>query len=139
LAFSLAMIIVGTQNESTCQNEAAQYLTATGSFYLVAGFVYCMSTYLWSEGLVRFFDFVIACIWIVILLWGSITVFSAYPDWNDQDPEHENYCPTEAYLFAFCWLIITWCTIPLACICWGCCTAIVAFSEDILCDLHAVQ
>ena len=78
LAFSLAMIIVGTQNESTCQNEAAQYLTATGSFYLVAGFVYCMSTYLWSEGLVRFFDFVIACIWIVILLWGSITVFSKY-------------------------------------------------------------
>ena len=78
LAISITMVVIGVQNQETCQNDGAHYLVVNGSFLLVLSILGCIGS------CIRYYDTTTAILWIrfvggitqlIILIWGSVTVF----------------------------------------------------------------
>jgi len=71
----------------------------------------------------------------IIIIWGSIVVFSAYSDVTHDDPTSEMYCHTTPFYMAFINLIFQWIMIPFkiccaCCICCGICCAATAIAAS---------
>jgi len=60
---------------------------------------------------------------VVVIIWGSIVVFSNYSSWSYTDHESEYYCHKTPMLFAFILLLIKWLLIPVILIL-GCVSAL---------------
>ena len=55
---------------------------------------------------------VLGITYLVILIWGSVVVFSSWPDWTATDLTSEDYCKELPMHFAFGILVTAWVTIP---------------------------
>ena len=75
LVIGITMVVIGVQNQETCQNDGAHYLVVNGSYFLVVsvlGYIGgCIDQPTFSKLLV------VACSipGLVIHIWGSFTIF----------------------------------------------------------------
>ena len=78
LAISIAMIDVGVKNQDACKNDGATFLVVTGSFFLVLFILGCIGFCIppfWLEPFIWGLKGVGGITGLVILIWGSVTVF----------------------------------------------------------------
>ena len=75
LAISIAMVVIGVQNQETCQNDGAHYLVVNGSFLLVFSILGCIAGCINYHSLSAFLGGVISISGLIILIWGSVRVF----------------------------------------------------------------
>ena len=62
----------------------------------------------------------LACLEVILLIWGTVTVLSEYSRWQYTDPKQLGFCPRALYLTAFIYLIAYYIIIGIAIIV-GCC------------------
>ena len=60
---------------------------------------------------------------LIVVIWGSVVVFSNYSSWTFTDPTSEDFCEKTPMVFAFTLLLIKWLLIP-AILVLGCITAL---------------
>jgi len=125
LAIGIAMLVVGVQNQDACKNDGAKYLVVNGSCCLVLSILGCIGACFPKVPSSKFGGVDVGAVaggggglaGLIILIWGSVTVFGSYAEWTAENAESPNYCPQTPFMFAFVWLIISWCLIPLMCCC----------------------
>lgn len=141
-----AIISEGNSRESDpCPNGAAHYLYVAGITILVSNLVNILSKiakHLAEKdgevtggeacglGLLTCVSSILVVVDVVMLLWGSVVVFGAWPFWTydyskyAQDPEQYNFCEYQPMVAALVILIIKWLLIPLMIMLVCCCTCL---------------
>lgn len=129
LVCAMAMVIVGDMywSEESCRFGATSYLYYGGVFSLtinLLGLATCLAKWwalkdgkislserrvLWLLGVTS--SIVIICD-VIVVIWGSIVVFTNYASWTYTDPGSSTFCHKTPMLFAFILLLIKWLLIP---------------------------
>ena len=75
LAIGITMVVIGVQNQETCQNDGAHYLVVNGSYFLVVSILGCIGGCIDQPTFSKLL--VVACSipGLVIHIWGSFTIF----------------------------------------------------------------
>ena len=75
LAIGITMVVIGVQNQETCQNDGAHYLLVNGSYLLVVSILGCIGGCIDQPTFSKLL--VVACSipGLVIHIWGSFTIF----------------------------------------------------------------
>ena len=60
---------------------------------------------------------------LIVVIWGSVVVFSNYSSWTYTDQTSEDFCEKTPMVFAFTLLLIKWLLIPTILVL-GCITAL---------------
>jgi len=60
---------------------------------------------------------------LIVVVWGSVLVFSNYASWSYTDTTSPSYCAHTPMLFAFVLLLVKWLLIPALCLT-GCISAL---------------
>jgi len=149
IAQGIAMVVIGQLHidPADCNNGAAQYLLYGGIALLVLNVVTlvggCARQLAMKDGKITASENCGLCVlglltgvlgitYLVILIWGSVVVFSSWPDWTATDLTSEDYCKELPMHFAFGILVTAWVMIPLmccGCICITCCIGCAAASH----------
>jgi len=127
-AVGIAMLVIGIVYDDQDTNGAATdflmigggVLLATNLIKLVAYATPCKQDDKVADVITPILDLA----YFIIVIWGSVKVFSAYSTWTDEEEfkELETYCPGPPFMMAFVTLICFWILFPLMCCC-GCVAA----------------
>merc|ERR1712173_44262 len=146
LVCALAMVIVGDLywSEELRRFGAASYLYYGGVFSLsinILGLASSVAKWwalkdgkislserrvLWLLGVSS--TVVVICD-VVVVIWGSVVVFTNYASWTYEEPSSDSFCHKTPMLFAFILLLIKWLLIPAICVL-GCISAICCPNTD---------
>jgi len=140
ITLAAAMVAVGSLywDEELCRFGASSYLYYGGVFSLVVNLLGLASSLAkwWalkdgkisvSERRLLWFLGVSTSIMLladlIVVVWGSVVVFSNYASWSYTDTTSPSYCAHTPMLFAFVLLLVKWLLIPALCLT-GCISAV---------------
>jgi len=150
VGMGIAMVVVGHRNleKTHCANGASDYLFYGGIVIIsanVAGILAgCARQLALKDGRISAGESCGLCVLgllsgvlgiasLVTMIWGSVVVFSSWPNWTSTDMMSKDYCKDTPMMFAFVLLLVSWILLPLlvclcCCICcvMGCSAAAVA-------------
>merc|ERR1711953_514910 len=146
IALAAAMVTVGSLywDEELCRFGASSYLYYGGVFSLVVNLLGLASSLAkwWalkdgkisvSERRLLWFLGVSTSLMLladlIVVIWGSVVVFSNYAWWSYTDTTSPTYCAHTPMLFAFVLLLVKWLLIPALCLT-GCISALCCPNEN---------
>jgi len=124
-AVGIAMVVVGAvYNDQDQIGSATDFLMIGGSVLLTTNFIKLVAYSTPCKEDDKVADVITPILdlaYFIIIIWGSVKVFSAYSTWTDEDDQKDsaNYCPGPPFMMAFVTLICFWILFPLMCCC-GC-------------------
>jgi hypothetical protein len=122
ICVGIAMVVVGALNDEECDGDknATYFLKVGGSVLLVSNALKLVSYLTKCECDDKIADFITPMLdfaYFIVVIWGSVLVFSAWSTIQYDDAEKDMYCPAHAFNFAFYYLVFYWIFLPLACCC----------------------
>jgi len=148
LIIGATMLYYGISYQDDCKNGATDYLVIGGAITVAANilpfvtaifalFALCDDYISKSESnvikILLCIQSFLPLVSIVVTIWGTVLLFSAYGDWTfaDEDSELPDYCAKAPFEYAFALLIINSVaiTIMIACLCCMC-SLMCCFAKD---------
>ena len=127
----IPMLVIGS-TYPYCNFDALSWLKVVGAF----GFAVTILNFVlasickdemkdgWSNVglLIAILNVAILITQFSFLIWGSVIIFSEYSTWtyDSTDILKNTYCNYTPYVMAFVYLILSWCLVPVLCICFSC-------------------
>jgi len=116
LTEAIVNLSIGEAYKDDCNiSDVNWYLGAAGGVSMFIGlvklvgmFTPCISNDKVTIPLACFFDLS----YYILIIWGSIRVFSEFNSWNNTDPKDPNYCHGLPFNWVFSTLIVYWFLMP---------------------------